>query len=277
MLKRKLLRGARLLEDRIRQVLRLNQSERKLAGDAQAFWSRPIDDGNGFWWHARGSGPFAGSDDEKWQMIGRRHVKLFADFARAAGIERPVAKIVDWGCGGGANAIAFAAECRDMWGVDVSDEALQECGRQLAADGQKCVFHPVQIDVPNPESALSAIPHDVDFFHCIYVFEVFPSQEYGARILRIAHQLLRPGGVCLIQIKYETNSWRTRSRRWGYTRGVAHMTSYRTEEFWETAEACGFEPKTITLVPKPPEVPDVRYAYFMMQKPSTSSEGVSEV
>lgn len=44
------------------------------------------------------------------------------------------------------------------------------------------------------------------------------------------------------------------------------MTSYRVEAFWELAEARGFEPKVVTLVPKPEEVPDQRYAYFMLQK-----------
>lgn len=265
MLKRKLLRAARLTEDRIRQMLRLNQSGRTLESDAQSFWSRPIDDGNSFWWHARGSTPFAGAD-EKWKTIGTRHLGLFADFVRLADAERPVKKIVDWGCGGGANAVAFANECEEMWGVDVSADALKECGRQLAQTGARCSFHPVQIDVPKPEAALSAIPHDVDLFHCYYVFEVFPSQEYGVRILKLALELLRPGGLCIIQVKYETRAWQTRARRWGYKRGAGNMTTYRVEEFWEIAQACGFDVRAVVLVPKPPEVPDVRYAYFMLQK-----------
>jgi len=267
MLKHKLLRAARLTEDRIRQILRLNQSEQKLAGDAQAFWSRPIDRNNALWWHARDSTIFSEAE-QNWLAMGKRHTRLFADFARAAGIERPVDRIVDWGCGGGANAVAFAGECRTLWGVDVSAEALTECGRQLAAHDGRCDFHPVSITVPNPEGALELIPNNsIDLFVCFYVFEVLPSPEYGARVLRIAHKLLRPGGVGFIQIKYQTDSWKTRARRWGYTRSAANMTSYRVESFWELAEACGFEPKTITLVPKPPEVPDVRYAYFMLQKP----------
>lgn len=266
MINRKVLRAARLTEDRLRQVFRLSQSENKLANDAQSFWSRPIDEGNAFWWHARGSTPFKDADD-KWQRIGQRHTQMFADFARTYGIQRPVKKIMEWGCGCGANAIAFAGECKEFFGVDVSAEALKECGKQLAADGQKCEYHAVSVDVPNPEAVLATVPHDLDLFVSFYVFEVFPTKEYGARILRVAHELLRPGGMCLIQIKYETNSWKTRARRWGYKRGAGNMTTYRIEEFWEQAETCGFEPKTVTLLPKPPEVPDVRYAYFVLQKP----------
>lgn len=271
MLKRKLLRAARLTEDRVRQFLHLHQSERALADEAQTFWSKPIDDSNSFWWHTRDSTPFANAVD-KWKRIGERHTQLFADFAKAAGIERPVKTIVEWGCGGGANAIAFAGECHDFWGVDVSNEALAACAKELAADGQRCAFHPVTIEVANPESSLEAIPHDVDLFVSFYVFELFPSEAYGARILKIAHALLKPGGVAFIQVKYATGSWSTRSRRWAYSRGAGNMTTYRVEEFWTLAESCGFEPKTITLLPKPPEVPDVRYAYFMLQKPLTGLE-----
>lgn len=267
MLKQKVGRIVRLAEDRVRQVLRLNESEDKLAGQSQKFWTRPIDENNSLWWHARESTIFSEAD-QNWQAMGQRHTRLFADFARSAGIDRPVGSIVDWGCGGGANAVAFAGECRELWGVDVSPDALAECGRQLAALSEPCSFHPVLITVPDPEAALSKIPNgSIDLFVCFYVFELLPSPEHGARVLRIAHQLLRPGGVCFVQIKYQTNSWKTRTRRWGYTRSAANMTSYRVEAFWELAESCGFEPKVVTLVPKPQEVPDQRYAYFMLEMP----------
>ena len=269
MISRKFLRIARLTEDRIRQLLRLNESEAKRARDAQAFWSKPITTDNSFWWHARNSTPYVNAD-EKWLRIGQRHTQLFADFARSAGIDRPVGTIVEWGCGGGANAVAFANECRDFWGVDVSTEALAACAKELADDGQKCRFHPVKIEVSNPEVVLDVVPNDVDLFVSFYVFELFHSEEYGMRILKIAHKLLKPGGVALIQVKYATSSWKTRSRRWAYKRGAGNMTTYRIEDFWTLAESVGFEPKTVTLLPKPPEVPDVRYAYFTLQKPKLS-------
>jgi methylase of polypeptide subunit release factors len=266
MLLSKLKRLARLSEDRVRQIIPIHDPETKRERDAQSFWSRPLDASNSFWWHARDGTCFQGAD-ENWRMIGQRHTSMFAEFAKSIDIQRPVQKIVDWGCGGGANAVAFAPECREMWGVDISADALLECSRQVASADASCEFHPLQVTVPDPEAALKVIPHDIDLFHCLYVFEVFPSQEYGRRILRLAKQLLRPGGVCFVQIKYETGSWKTRSRRWGYTRGVAHMTSYRIDEFWQFGESCGLEPKSVVLVPKPPEVPDVRYAYFFFKKP----------
>lgn len=270
MLKRKILRTARLTEDALRRLLRLNQSEQRIESDAQAFWSQPIGDGNSFWFHARKSVTFANAD-EQWLSMGARHLALFTDLARLTETNRPVKRIVDWGCGGGANAVVFGDECEEMWGVDVSADALAECGRQLDDSGKSSRFHPVQIDVSKPEAVLTSIPGDVDLFHSYYVFEVFPSQAYGMRILRIAHQLLRAGGLCIIQIKYQSDDWRTKARRWAYRRGVANMTTYRVEEFWEAVSMAGFAPLSVVLVPKPTEVPDVRYAYFLLKKPSGSA------
>lgn len=273
MLKQKVFRAARLTEDAMRRLLRLNQSDKRIEADAQAFWSQPIGDGNSFWFHARKSVTFANAD-EQWLSMGARHLALFSDLVRLTDTKRPVKRIVDWGCGGGANAVVFRNECEEMWGVDVSADALAECGRQLQDGSTSCRFHPVQIDVSKPEAVLSSISGEVDLFHSYYVFEVFPSQAYGARILRVALDLLRPGGLCIIQIKYQSADWRTKARRWAYRRGVANMTTYRVEEFWEAVAAIGFKPLSVVLVPKPAEVPDVRYAYFLLQKPTTSTAEV---
>lgn len=270
MLARKVLRVARRAEDSIRRFFSLNESPARIEHDAQHFWTRKIDSDNGLWWHARESSMFAGTDGQsRWAMIGRRHLGMWENFARAAGIERPVKTIVEWGCGGGANAVAFANECNDFWGVDVSKDAIEACKTELARSAPACVFHPVQIDVPSPEAALDVLPRNVDLFCCFYVFELLPSQEYGLRVLKIAQEVLRPGGVCFVQIKYYNELRRTRPRRWGYSRSAANMTTYSIDGFWEMAGSCGLEAKQLTLLPRPPEVPDERYAYYFLQKPDS--------
>lgn len=83
----------------------------------------------------------------------------------------------------------------------------------------------------------------------------------------IAHRLLRPGGVALIQIKYETKESRTKPRRWGYRANLANMTTYPIDRFWELAAEVGFKPKALKLQPKQPLVNDERYAYFLLERP----------
>lgn len=262
-LMRKVLRAIRLGEDRVRQVLHLHASPAARERAAQRFWSRPPVQRDAFWWHLRGSDAYS---DEQWLKIGRHHVDLYR---RLAGEQARPRRVIEWGAGGGANVVAFASafEANDFWGVDVSADSIAECGRQLAAFAPATRYHGLKIDVPTPETALNDVPHDLDLFLCIYVFESFPSQGYGERILRLAHQMLKPRGDAFIQVKYSTDAWQTRSRNWGYTRGVANMTTYRIDEFWLLAEACGFQPQSVVLMPKPTDIPDERYAYYLLRKP----------
>jgi ubiquinone/menaquinone biosynthesis C-methylase UbiE len=265
----KLLRAGRLAEDRVRQILHLNESETKLARDAQKFWTRPPTEKNNVWWHWRGSGVYS---DQQWLAIGKKHLDLYRKWERMLGITEPLKKVVDWGCGGGANAVAFAPECETFYGVEPSADALKETEKQLATTGSTARFMPVQLDITKPEDTLNVIPHDIDLFYCLYVYEVFPSKEYGQRILQLGADMLKPGGCAYIQIKYTTDSWTTRSRRWGYTRGVASMVSYRLDECWEMGEKVGLVPEAMHLVPRPEEVPDFRYAYYLFRKPLVTKE-----
>lgn len=123
-------------------------------------------------------------------------------------------------------------------------------------------FRPVAIDVADPEAAVPQIGGGCDIFLSFYVFELIATPEYGERLLRIAHQVLAPGGLGLIQIKYDTGGWRTRSRRRSYRRRLAEMTTYRIDEFWKLAVRCGLTPKAVTLVPV--NELDRRYAYFFL-------------
>ncbi|MGH3517110.1 MAG: class I SAM-dependent methyltransferase [Haloechinothrix sp.] len=170
---------------------------------------------------------------------------------------------MEWGCGGGANAIHFAPQCEEFIGVDVSSDTLDECARQIAATCAT-VFRPVQIEVAQPEQAVDKIGSTCDIFLSFYVFELIPTPEYGERLVRIARNLLAPGGLALIQIKYDEGRFWTKPRRRSYRSGVAEMTTYPIADFWQLASKCGLRPESIELVPK--NELDERYAYFLLSK-----------
>lgn len=239
----------------------LRQSGRRIAADSQAYWS----DMRSSRWkansHWRDAPVFEGSD--LWRQIGQRHLAMFERGARMVQFSRPWHRIVDWGCGGGANAVHFAPRAGEFVGVDISSESLAECGRQIAAVCDT-PFRPVLIDVAEPERALELIQAPCDVFLSFYVFELIPSPEYGERLLRIAARLLAPGGLALIQTKYDTGRWRTRPRRRAYRTGLAEMTTYPIPEFWDLAVRCGLDPEAIELVPR--NELDERYAYFLLSK-----------
>ena len=248
------------------RVVGFRDSERKLMGDSQTYWNNPPDlslQQNSHW---RGAGIFV--DDARWLALGRQHLHLYEQFARAIDHLRPPKRIVEWGCGGGMNAVHFAALADDFYGVDISSASLDECAKQMNIAGLHN-FSPVLIDVANPEAALRQIPASCDLAISTYVFELLPTPEYGYRILKIVYALLAPSGIAIVQIKYSEGDWKTRSQRWSYVRNLAWNATYRIEEFWQAAERCGFMPKMVTLVPKQPLVNDRNYAYLLLQKPNT--------
>jgi cyclopropane fatty-acyl-phospholipid synthase-like methyltransferase len=237
-------------------------SEARIDRDAQRYWSTP----NGSsWWsnsHWRDSEVFANTD--LWHQIGEQHLELFDRGARAAGFSVPCHRIVEWGCGGGANAVHFAPRARDEFiGVDVSRESADECGRQVTA-ACDTPYRSIVVDVTSPEAAIEEIgPGICDVFMCVYVFEALPTPESGARLLGVAHQLLTPGGAAFVQIKYNDGRWLSQPRRRGYRSGLAE-TTYPIHEFWELARRRGFIPALVELVPQ--NELDERYAYFFLVK-----------
>jgi SAM-dependent methyltransferase len=235
------------------------ESENRISADAQHYWQQPADGkwrGNSHWRNA----PVFG-DNDLWDEIGAEHLALFEAGARMCGFDRPKRRVLEWGCGGGANAVHFAPHSEEFIGVDISAETLDECGKQVAGVCDT-PFRRIAIDVTDPESAIPRIGGKCDVFLSFYVFELIPSPEYGERLLRIAHEVLAPGGLALIQIKYSDRRWRTRPRRRAYRRGLAEMTTYPIDEFWQLAEHCGLIPKAVHLVPK--NELDERYAYFFL-------------
>lgn len=259
-----LTRRLRSAEHLVRGKLGLLDSEQKLASDSQHYWSKPETEAQRFNSHWRGQGEF--SDDARWLAIGRQHLDLFEQFSRALELKRPLQRIVEWGCGGGANAVHFGPLTSEFVGVDIAQASLDECGRQLASAAPQTRYVPLLLQVENPEAAITALEGRCDLFLCVYVFELLPSPAYARRILRVASQLLSPDGMALIQIKYRTADRRTASRGWNYVRNLAHNTTFGIDEFWMEAEAAGLRPRLLSLMPTQPLLREERYAYFALSQ-----------
>jgi SAM-dependent methyltransferase len=251
-------------EDLVQRTLArvgLAQSESRIAADAQGYWA----ESGGEKWkansHWRDASVFG--ENDLWSSIGKRHLDMFERGARMTGFDRSWGRVVEWGCGGGANAVHFAKHATEFVGVDVVADSLEECGRQVAAHGDT-PYRPVLIEVADPERAVAEIG-ECDIFLCFYVFELIPTPEYGERLLRIVARLLAPGGLALIQVKYHDGDFWSRPRRRGYRTSVAGMTTYSISAFWELVTRCGLRPESVELVPE--NELDRRYAYFLISRP----------
>lgn len=240
----------------------LGHSVGRRTRDAGRYWSAP---GSEKWQndsHWRGAGAFETDDD--WLAIGREHVVMAKRLAPQVFAVDRKPRVVEWGVGGGANAVAFAPLASEFIGIDIVQASLDEARRQVSA-ACSTPFRPCLIDIDDPESVMTRVQRRCDLFLCFYVFELLPSEDYGLRLLKIAFDLLEPGGVALVQIKYATKDPLTRSRSLDYRRNLASMTTYPIDEFWLHAERTGFSPSAIALVPE--NRLDRHYAYFALTRP----------
>ncbi|MCL7980344.1 MAG: class I SAM-dependent methyltransferase [marine benthic group bacterium] len=231
--------------------------------DSHRFWNDPETTDLKTIMHWRGEGPF--EDEEVWFDLGRRHREMLERASRWAELALPAEGIVEWGSGGGMNAVAIAPLGSPFYAVDLNEASLEECVRQVEAESAGlCV--PVLIDAESPEAAIARIDGSCDLFFSSYVFELIPSPGYGLRIMRIAYDLLRPGGVALIQVRYHSGIRPVSGSRRAYERNWVSSTSYTIDGFWQSCEGIGFEPMYVTLVPVQPELDESRYAYFALKR-----------
>ncbi|MGD9096519.1 MAG: methyltransferase domain-containing protein [Desulfobacterales bacterium] len=234
------------------------QSESKIASDAAEYWSAS-DDSEKIqdYSHWRGKGRW---QDEKWLQIGADHYAHFINLCNMAGVPPASTQtMIEWGPGGGSNALQFAKLVSDFYAVDISQSNLTETGRQLRSIAYNG-FHPCLIPPEDPSAVQAQIDSTVDFFLSTAVFQHFPSKAYGMQILAIAEKLLKPDGLALVQIRYDDKSTRYRSKQRDYKRQAITFTSYRIDEFWIGCVDQGFSPLLVYLDPK------VNYAYYYLIK-----------
>jgi hypothetical protein len=249
--------------ERLLHSLVLRETENEIIADSQHYWEQSSHKKRGDA-HWRGKGVFE-HDDERWLAIGRNNLDIFE---RLAGKHWLVAKprhVVEWGSGGGANAVHFGRGAARYYGVDIDQASLDECRRQMLEANLEN-FVPVLFQASDPERVADLVQEKCELMLSTYVYELLPSKVYGYRVLRIAFDLLEPGGLMFVQIKYSDLTRDSQPFTWGYAKNVANMTTYRIEEFWTEAEACGFCPQAAVLEPEQPLVHDRRYAYYLLRK-----------
>ncbi len=198
-------------------------------------------------------------DAHQWTAIGHKH---FAQVERLRGLAQratPIRSMLEWGPGGGANAVIFAPHVQTYYGVDISEANLIECHRQLSQRGFTD-FRPILIRVQHPTDVLRQINSPLDLILCTAVFQHFPNQAYGRTVLELMHQILTPQGVALIQIRYNDGSRKHQPKHRDYAENWLSFTTYYIEEFWDLTQQIGFTPLAVDLVPR------TRYAYFYLVK-----------
>jgi 2-polyprenyl-3-methyl-5-hydroxy-6-metoxy-1,4-benzoquinol methylase len=101
-------------------------------------------------------------------------------------------RVLDFGCGVGRNAIAFAERCEHVYGLDVSPAVLREADRTARSRNLANVDW-MQAD------RLAELSGRYDMVCSFFVFQHIPPRE-GERILETLVRGLRSGGVGAIHL-----------------------------------------------------------------------------
>ncbi|WP_051718997.1 methyltransferase domain-containing protein [Hymenobacter sp. IS2118] len=263
-MKQHLERAIRVSRRLLDNYVGIRESEESIIADSQAYWNRLSNQGrDGGPAHFRGQSIF--EQDERWLSIGYNNLRILHRFLGPDWLTATPRRVVDWGCGGGTNAVHFGPGARSYYGVEITQASLDECGRQMQDVGLEN-FRPVLFDAAQPERVATLIPEPCDLIISTYVFCVFPSKNYALRVLRTMHAILEEAGCALIQIKYCTHQLNSRSYHWGYAKNMGNMTTFFIEEFWTLATECGLEPQLLYLEPHQPLNGDNHFAYFLLKK-----------
>jgi predicted O-methyltransferase YrrM len=229
-----------------------------VAADAKEYWSASeTAEHQRDMSHWLGEGRW--TDEAEWRRIGEEHFELHRTLLKLAGKTEPIRKMMEWGQGGGANAIRFASDVSTYIGIDISDPNLKECARQLESRGHQN-FRGILIDAAKPEGVLQECNQPLDFFMSTAVFQHFPNKEYGIRVTKIAHHLLADDGIAMIQTRYDDGNPCYKPKTRDYKTNVITFTSYMIDEYWNLVRDLGFRPLAVILKP------ETNYAYYLLAK-----------
>jgi 2-polyprenyl-3-methyl-5-hydroxy-6-metoxy-1,4-benzoquinol methylase len=137
------------------------------------------------------------------------HIPAFASFARAAG-----KRVLEIGCGNGADGCMFAAHGADYTGVDLTPEAVQATRRHFAAEGLSGQFREESVDRLSFADAS---------FDIVYSFGVLHHTPAPRLAVREVHRVLKPGGVAVVML-YHRHSFNYYVRILGYMRARLLLT-----------------------------------------------------
>lgn len=211
--------------------------------------------------HWRGVGMW--SDDEKWLLIGKSSLKKLKKLNAYLGKTDDSLKnmtVLEWGTGGGSNAIAFSKVAQKYYGVDISKKNLDEVVRQCKKENIKDYFVPIPL-TGEPKSILNDVKFKIDFFLSTAVFQHFPSKEYGVNVLKTVAQICKQNAFCIIQIRFDNGNPKFSAIKdiTDYQDKYLTATSYELSEFWNIAEKLNFEPHFVAGISS-----KTNYATFYM-------------
>lgn len=185
-------------------------------------------------------------DEGKWSRHGRYYFRLYKEFLKEfSHIDPgPSKRMLDWGCGGGANAVSFSKSFEHVTGVDISMESIRICGDACYEKVKRDFFRPflIPVDFIPKDIELLSSEDLYDFVLCTQVIQHMPSADYVGAVMSVWSSLCRKGANAVVQFRTHYNSRRIqRSSKISYTENVAHWVMLNPAVFEKMANEAGWE------------------------------------
>jgi SAM-dependent methyltransferase len=108
-------------------------------------------------------------------------------------------RVIEFGCGGGRDAVFFASYGHDVTGVDASEQAVKACRALAEQFGESASFLTARIEEPGLASQLKGQPGPLAIYARFFVHAITDEEE-GA-FLDLAAELTSPGDVLAVEYR----------------------------------------------------------------------------
>lgn len=135
---------------------------------------------------------------------------------------QPEWKILDAGCGNGALSFDLKLKCREVVGIDINPEYINEAKNRFQADGIKYI-----------NADILEFPLDQDF-DAIVLSNLLEHIEDRARFLKSLAKSQTKSPLILIRVPFFERDWITlykKERGLGWKLDSTHYTEYTLEQF----------------------------------------------
>ena len=141
------------------------------------------------------------------------------------------AKVLDIGCGGGANVVNWLAKCTNghVTGIDYSKVSVEESKKLNAIAIKQCKCDIVYGDV-------SSMPFENEAFDCVSAFETVYFWTDLEKSFAEVNRVMKSGGTFLIC--NESDGTNSADEKW--TKKIGGMIIYNEEQLYTALEKAGF-------------------------------------
>jgi ubiquinone/menaquinone biosynthesis C-methylase UbiE len=165
------------------------------------------------------------------------NAQVFDNFAQSLSKDCTKLVALEWGCGGGANAVELCKKFKKIFLVDISEQSIAACKERLESAGVSN-FEFIHLSTLRDFEKLKNIR--VDAIFSTAVFQHFPSKEYAREVLLEMSKILSSKGFIMIQVRQVIEAELPKEKVMQYAKEAIVAITFSGDEFCGYLAHAGF-------------------------------------